>query len=491
MLKDIKNTIRQSAVYGFSRVATKLVSFILLPVYSINFTVEEYGVISRIETLWQLMFAVFLFGLESGIVRWYSKINDPEDKKKFLFSVSVSMLVINFFFTVLVFSGSGMLSDLIFQTDKYYNLIFYAALIAAMEAFVFVEFLLLRINEQAFRYSFFSVLIAVLNLLIQLYYIFYTQNKLEGVFIAKIISPAVVLLILLPYYLRYLKIGFDLKNLKELFIYSFPVMLAAVAGTLLNQSDRFILGYLDSQEDVGLYSLAYNICGLLNFFVIAPYALAFSVISWKKHESENAARFFTKNITYLFFTIIYLALALSLAIPSLIKIFALNKDYWTAKDIVPWIAVSMPFYGISIIGFFSFYVTKKTYYILYFTIFCLIVNVSLNIILIPHFKMYGAAVSNFVSFFLQCFLNYKFSKKNYFFDYEWKKLFLMIFVFIILVFPFFYFQMNDFTLFNVFLKIIAFAGFPVVLYIFRFYEPIELERVNGFINKYLRMKIKL
>lgn len=63
MLKDIKNTIRQSAVYGFSRVATKLVSFILLPVYSIYFTVEEYGVISRIETLWQLMFAVFLFGL--------------------------------------------------------------------------------------------------------------------------------------------------------------------------------------------------------------------------------------------------------------------------------------------------------------------------------------------------------------------------------------------------------------------------------------------
>ncbi len=491
MLKDIKNTIRQSAVYGFSRVAAKLVSFILLPLYSVYFSVEEYGVISRIETLWQIMFAVFLFGLESGIVRWYSKIEKPDDRKKYLFTVSVFLLLLNFLFTVIVFFSSGIFSDLIFQTGKYYDLIFYASLIATMEALVFVEFLLLRINEKAFQYTFYSILIAVLNLLLQLYFILYSQTKLEGVFIAKILSPAVVILIILPYYIKYLKPGFDFFNLRELIKYSFPIMLAAVAGTLLNQSNRFVLGYLGSPDDVGLYSLASNICGLLNFFVIAPFALAFSVISWKKHETENASRFFTKNITYLFYAITFLALGLSLSIPSLIKIFTLNKDYWAAKEIVPWIAIAMPFYGISIIGFFSFYVTKKTYYILYFTIICLLLNIVLNIILIPYFKMYGAAVSNFVSFFLQCYLNYRYSGKNYFFDYEWMKIFLMVAVFAGLVFPFYFFQLNDFTFLNVTLKILAFAGFPVILYIFRFYEPIEIERVNGFINKYLKIKFKL
>lgn len=491
MLKDIKNTIRQSAVYGFSRVATKLVSFILLPVYSINFSVAEYGVISRIETLWQLMYAVFLFGLESGIVRWYSKIDDPVEKKKFLFSVSIFMVAVNLSFTVLVFFSSGMFSDLIFQTDKYYNLIFYASLIATMEAFVFVEFLLLRINEKAFSYSFYSILIAILNLFIQLYYILYTQSKLEGVFIAKILSPAVVVIILLPYYSGFLKAGFDKTNLSGLIKYSVPIMFAGFAGTLLNQSDRFILGFLGSESDVGLYSLAYNICGLLNFFVIAPFALAFTVMAWKKYESGNAARFFTKNITYLFFAVTYLALALSLATPSIIKIFTLNKDYWAAKEIVPWIAIAMPFYGISVIGFFSYYVTKKTYYILYLTIFCLIVNVTLNIILIPHFGMYGAAVSNFISFFLQCYLNFRFSRKNYFFNYEWVKIFLMIIVYTALIFPFYYFQLYEFTLLNVSLKLLAFIAFPAILYFLRFYEPVELERINGFVNKYLHLKINL
>lgn len=491
MLKDIKNTIRQSAVYGFSRVATKLVSFILLPLYSVNFSVAEYGVISRIETLWQVIFAVVLFGLETGIVRWYTGMKDTEDKKKFLFSVSVFILLVNFIFTLIFFAGSGMFSGLIFETDKYSALIFYASLIATMEAFVFAEFLLLRINEKAFRYSFYSVLIAVLNLLIQLYYLLYTDSKLDGVFIAKIISPAVVVLILLPYYISFLKPGLDIKNLRELLIYSFPVMLAGVASTLLNQSDRFLLGYLGNSSDVGLYSLGYNICGLLNFFVIAPFTLAFSVMAWKKYESDNASRFFTKNITYLFFAITYLALGLALATPNLIKIFTLNKDYWSAKEIVPWIAIAIPFYGISSIGFFSFYVTKKTYYVLYFTAACLLINVILNLILIPSLGMYGAAVSNFISFFILCYLNYRNSKKNYFFNYEWLKIFIIIAVYAALVFPFYYFSLYDFTFVNIILKISAFAAFPVILYFLNFYEPIELERVSGFINKYFKLRIRL
>jgi O-antigen/teichoic acid export membrane protein len=488
LLKDIKNTVKQSAVYGLSRVAAKLVSFVLLPVYSLNFSVAEYGVISRIETFWQILFALCLFGIESGVVRWYSKIEGNEQKKKFLFSVTMFLIVVNLFFTFLFFFGSGLFSDLIFETSQYSNLIFYASLIATMEAFAFIFFLLLRINEKAFLYTFLSILTAVLNMSIQLYYILYTDNKLNGVFIAKIISPALVVILLIPYYSKFIKAGLDLKNLKELIIFSLPVMFASLAGTLLNQSDRFILGYLGNSTQVGLYSLAYNICGLLNFMVIAPFGLAFTVLSWKKLGDDNAKRFFTKNITYLFFTVAYLALILSLSIPNLIKIFTLNDNYWYAKDIVPWISIAMPFYGISIIGFFSFYVSKKTYYILYIMLISLAINITLNIVLIPFFNMYGAAISNFISFLSLCFITYRFSRKNYFFEYEWTKLFTIVIVFAAIVFPFYYFNLNEFTILNFSLKLISVILFPLILYFFKFYEPQEVESIKGFVNKYFLKK---
>ncbi len=471
--------------------AAKLISFVLLPLYSLNFSVAEYGIISRIETFWQILFALFLFGLESGIVRWYTKIDDSEQKKKFLFSVTLFLFITNLLFTVIFFFGTDFFSDLIFKSDKYSSLIFYASLIASMEAFAFIFFLLLRINEKAALYTFLSILAAVLNLSIQLYYILYTDNKLDGVFIARVISPLVIIIILIPYYSGFLKAGLDLKNLKGLILYSIPVMFATLAGTLLNQSDRFILGYLGNSTQVGLYSLAYNICGLLNFMVIAPFGLAFTVLSWKKLKDKNALRFFTKNITYLFFTVTYLALILSLSIPNLIKIFTLNNNYWYAKDIVPWISIAMPFYGISTIGFFSFYVSKKTYYILYIMLISLVINVSLNIILIPFFNMYGAAVSNFVSFFLLCLITYRFSMKNYFFKYEWGKIFSMIFAFIILVFPFYYFNLNEFTFLNIILKTVSVILFPVILYLLNFFEPVEIEGIKGLINKYIFHKNRL
>ena len=267
-------------------------------------------------------------------------------------------------------------------------------------------------------------------------------------------------------------------------------MFASLAGTLLNQSDRFILGYLGNSTQVGLYSLAYNICGLLNFMVIAPFGLAFTVLSWKKLGDDNAKRFFTKNITYLFFTVAYLALILSLSIPNLIKIFTLNDNYWYAKDIVPWISIAMPFYGISIIGFFSFYVSKKTYYILYIMLISLAINITLNIILIPVLNIYGAAISNFISFLSLCFITYRFSRKNYFFEYEWTKLFTIVIVFAAIVFPFYYFNLNEFTILNFSLKLISVILFPFILYLFKFYEPQEVESIKGFVNKYFLKKIR-
>lgn len=485
MLKDIKHTIRQSAVYGLSRISTKLISFILLPLYSLNFSIAEYGVIVRIETLWQILWTIFLFGLEPGIISWYNKFEDVKKRKVFLFSVSMFLLVTNIIYTIIFYYASGFFSLVIFESAKYSELIFYASLIGSFEAFIFVVFLLLRIREKALMYSLFSVVITVLNLLIQLYFILYTSQKLEGIFIAKILSPALVLIMLLPFFLKFIKPGYDSATMKALIVYSFPVMLAGVVGTLLNQSDRYILGFLTGSAEVGLYGLAYNICGILNFFIIGPFALAFTVIAWKKVKDDNAERFFTKTTTYLFYATIWMALMLSLATPTLIRIFTLNESYWLAKDVVPWIALSIPFYGISYVGFFSFYVTGKTVYMLWVYFISLAVNILLNFILIPKFGMYGAAAANIFSFLTLCVMNYYFSMSNYFFKYEWKKIIVMCGLYVLLVFPFFFFNFENPAV-EFLLKLLAIILFPLLLIPLGFYEAIEKERIRGLFNKYFR-----
>lgn len=486
MLQDIKNTIKQSAIYGLSRVSTKLIAFILLPIYASNFSISEYGIIVRIETLWQILWSIFLFGLESGVVRWYSMMDSDTQRKRFYFTVTLFLFVLNIIFTIFLFYSSGLFSFLIFKTNSYSNLVFIASLIASIEALSFLVFLLIRIQERPLIYSIFSIIISLFNLILQYYFITSTNIKLEGVFLAKVISPAFVVLILTPYYIKYLHIGFEKNALVELIKFSFPAMLSSLAGMLLIQIDRYILGYLTNSSEVGIYGLGYNICGITNFIIISPFSLAFTVICWKKLNDENAKRFYTKSVTYLFFTIIYFGLFLSLFTPHIIKILK-NPDYWIAKDIVPWISISMAYYGISIIGFFSFYVTKKTHLILLSYIIALIVNIAVNFVTIPFFKMYGAVIANFCAYFTLILVIYVLSKKEYFFKYEWKKIICMTVLGFIILFPFFYFSYQT-TLLTILIKIIALLLYPLVLYLFKFYEPIEIETVKN-ISKKLFLKI--
>lgn len=483
MLQDIKNTLKQSAIYGLSRVSTKLVAFILLPLYSVNFTVAEYGVIGRLETFWQILWSIFLFGLESGVIRWFTLIPDEGKKKKFLFSTTVFLFVLNIFFVFIIFSTSGFFSTLIFETGEYTKLITFTSLIAALESVSFLVFLLIRIKEKPLMYSMFSILATLLNLGFQYYYIVFTPHKLEGVFLAKIFSPAIVVALLLPYYLKSLKIGFDKENLKALIIYSFPMMIASLVSSLLNQSDRYFLGYLSDQYSVGIFVLGNNIAGLINFFIISPFALAFTVISWKKLNDSNAGRFYTKTATYFYLVTVYSAVFLSLFTPYIIKIFTLNTSYWPAMNIVPWLSMAMPLYGIHFIAVFSYYVTKKTKFLLAIYTVSLITKIILNLLLIKPLAIYGAAIANYASFAVLVIVLYIYSRKEYFIIFEWFKILLMTVCAIALIIPFFYIRFDNKTL-EIGAKFLVMIAYPFLLYLFRFYEKVEVESLKGFFRKY-------
>lgn len=483
MLNDIKNTLKQSAVYGLSRISSKLVGFVLLPLLTLNFTLSEYGVYILTESLWQVLWAVFLFGLESGVVRWYLDIKDIAVKKRFLFTVTLFLIVINFLFIILIYLFSPQLSQLIYENISYSKFVIYSSLIAFVETFSFIIFLLLRIEGKAKTYTILAIVSTIISLVLQIYFLLYSSIKLEGIFISKIIAPLIIIILLIPYFLKHLKFGFEKDYLKELLKYSFPIMAASFVMTLLNQIDKYILGNLTSLTNVGIYGLAYNISGLINFLIVSPFSLAFTVLSWKKLKDDNAGRFYTKAITYLFLSVIYVSVIISLFTPHLIKIFTLNTDYWTASSYVPWITLSIPFYGIHIIGIFSFFVTKKTKYLLYSYLLALLTNITLNFVFIPYFDIYGAAFVNLFSYIVLVFFIYSFSKKNYFIRYEWKKIFTMVLCYFIVVAPFFYFNFEN-RIIEIVLKIIAVAVYPIILYTLKFYEPIEIKSIKGFINKY-------
>jgi O-antigen/teichoic acid export membrane protein len=426
-----------------------------------------------------------LYAVETAVIRWYSLLNDDVQKKSLIFSVFSFLLVLNLLILFISSFYSQNISSLLFNSGNFSEIVILCILISTFETLLGIPLVILRIKEKAFLYSSVVIIETIFSLFLQIYFITQTDYGIKGIFYSKLAASFLAFLILVPTLLKTINLKLNFGIFSEVIKFALPLMTASLVSTLFNNIDRYILGYLTDSGQVGLYGLGYNIAGVLTFLLISPFALAFPPIFWKKINDENSSRFFTKSMTYSFFVFIYGALVLSLVSPFFIKIFARNPDYWAAKNIVPLISFSLVFYGMQVVGFMSFYHSKKTSIVLLVLLVSLILNVMLNFLLIPHFKMYGAAFATFISFAGSVLLIYKFSKKYYFIKWENYKLFISMLLAVIIVIPFYMFKIES-TILSIALSLIAIIVFPFILYPLRFYEEIELLTIKKFFLKYLK-----
>jgi O-antigen/teichoic acid export membrane protein len=474
LLKDLKYTIKHSAIYGISRISLKLVSFILFPLYSILFTVEEYGVIVRAEYFWQLLSTFLLFAFETAIIRWYSTIKKDQDKRTLIFSAFSFLIFLNLILLSIALIYKNKISIFLFESDTYSDILLICMLISLTETLIGIPLTLLRIKEKV-KYYVGSILTgSFISLALQIFALYYIQNKLFGIFFAKFIASFIVLIILMPYLIKRVSFKINLKLLKEVLIFAIPLMFASLVSMLLNGQDKYILGSLINSREVGLYGLGYNIAGIIHFVFLSPFALAFPIIFWRKIHSENANRFFTKTVTYSVFVITWGAIVLSIFSLNFIKIFALNADYWSAVNIVPIIAFSYVLANFHTVGFMSFYYQKKTNIVLYILLASTIVNFFLNLLLIPYLEMYGAAIATYLSYLVSVILIHVFSKKYYYIKWEINKIILVTITGIFLTLPFYLFEIENLFL-SIFLKISVVISFPLILYYLNFYDKVEIQ----------------
>lgn len=490
MFQDIKNTIKQSAIYGLSRISLKFVSFILTPVISVYFSVGEYGILDRFERFWQIIFAISLFGMETALLRWYTLTEDKEKKRSLVFTIIMFLVGINLLLITAGIIFSGSLSFQIFGEKIYSNVIILTFLIACFEALMVVPLSLLRAENKPVKYLFVTIAGTLIALLLQLYFLIYTSNKLEGIFVSKFIAPLLTFVVLLPFLLKRINFSFEKVHLIDILKFSFPLMLTGVVSTLLNSVNRFILGFIGKPDDVGLFSLASNISGIITFVLISPFQLAFNAIFWQKLKDSNAARFFTKSVTYSFLLYVWGALVISLLIPYIIKVYIPTKPaYWDAQNLVSILSMSLVFYGMLTISYMSYHQAKRNDLIFYFQSGALILNIILNYILIPLMGMYGAALATLFSFFILVWVMYMFSKRFYFIKYESLKLSIIFLVSGIIIFVFQYFNIQPKWL-DITLRLVACVLFPFILLSFGIYERIEIDTAKKIVNKYLKINVR-
>ncbi len=218
--------------------------------------------------------------------------------------------------------------------------------------------------------------------------------------------------------------GLRLQPALELAKYSFPLVISNLAAWFLSLSDRYLLGFFRGTEEVGIYSVSYQISDYSIMLFTSLFALAFgplSIIVWEKEGVKGVQKFLSEGTRYF----------LILCIPAVVGISVLRKpvlhvlstqNYYEGSKIIPFVVLGVFLFGLKqrFLATLGFY--KKTYISMLCVIASGALNIGLNFLLIPKYGYVAAALTTLISYSFLLFLTVIISRRFLTWGFPFKSL---------------------------------------------------------------------
>ena len=489
MLKSIKISFKDTIIYGLGNVAVKIVGLILIPLFTNPkfFSTDEFGVMGILEISGLILTAMLASGLPQSLTRWFWD-TDHRNNQKGIFFMSIStQIIVSLLFCLVLVPLSGTISTLIFSKTIWAKAITFVILASGIQAINNVVNTLMRLQSRSLLYTLTNLFKLTFVLALTLYFILAKKMGLEGIYLAQLIGNAFVVLLLLGYTIKNTKVFFDKTIFRSMNVYGFPLLMANIAAALLTVIDRFSLNSLAVMKSVALYTLAFKITSVLKLVLVDSIKLALGPMMIKRIGTPDSKRFYSKVLLYSSYILMFAIVGVSLFAFEIIKIIATSRDYWGAVIIIPFLSLSVFFVNMKEVTVYGLHIAKKTRIIGVIVVFSTILSLVLNILLIPIWDITGAAVATLLSQFIYWYACYYYSQKVFFVPYEIRKIAVMIIAGAALSFSSVLINGMD-LLPRMLIKSVCLASFPFILYLFNFYEPVELQAIRGFISKWSKVK---
>lgn len=488
MLQHLKPLIKDSAIYAMGSISNKVVGFILLPFYVGKLTTAEYGILGTLEATFQLIVTLASLNLYVAFIRWYSDKELQGRQQSTFFTLLSVIIFIAIFLNICCFPFTSNISRLLFDTDEYSRIVQLMIFSAGLELVGVIPATLCRVQSRSMQYTRNIMIRLGVVLALTILFIVVFDRKLEGIYEAQVIGGIIYLILFIPYIFKNIVVRFEKEILGKMFRYSFPLILSSFFGVLLGVFDRFSLNFLTGLVSVGVYSMGLKLANVLKTLFVQPISMAVLPVMFQMVDKPNAKRFYSKLMTYLTFGLMFLVIGVSIFGQEAVKLLTAKKpDYWDAYMVVPFIAFGIVFGMLKDQAIYSLQIVKRTGVIASIIAFVSLANVGLNILLIPHIGVIGAGLSTLLSQIVYFGVMLRYAQRYYPVPYEYKKVFLSICIGALFCVVAYLIRDWDLSL-RLCIKSCLLASYPFLLYLFHFYDKVELQAIQGFWHKWKNPK---
>jgi O-antigen/teichoic acid export membrane protein len=474
--KEIKFLLTHSSIYGLGTVVSRLVSFVLLPLYTRYLTPTDYGVLQTIDVSSGIIGIVVTVGIARALSRFYYESEEVTERNRVVSTTYITYAVVACLIAPFLFSICDLLATILFQSQHYgyFFRISFATLI--LSSVVDIGMLYLRLIKKSFVFITITISRLILSISFNIFFIVHLQMGVLGILYSALIVSSLSALLITTGILWKTRLNFSFNVSWHMLKYSLPMIPSNLGSAAVKQSDKYFVLYFLTIADMGIYSLALKLGNAIHSLLTVPFTLAYIPRRFEIMNRNDAREIYSKIFTYYIFFIVYIGLALSILIPEILQIMVTPK-FLRAGAIVPLVVLSMIIFGCHSHFDFGILQSKKTKYLAYISLICAIIQVGLNFVLIPTYGLYGAVYASIISLGTQAFLLYFISKKLYRIEYEFGR----ILKYILLAFIFYGISTQIQTgilLFNIGIKLLLLALFPLAVFLLRILSPLETSKIR-------------
>ncbi|RHW37268.1 polysaccharide biosynthesis protein [Neobacillus notoginsengisoli] len=427
MLAQFKRLGADSLLYAFMNVGTKLIAFIMLPIYTNFLPPAKYGVLDIVDKWTAMLTFLIIFGTDSALSFYYFETKDSEKRIQHVRNVMYFRLFVVGVLALAVLLGGPAISQLIFDDPGYVNLLYISIATLLVDSITIVVLMVMRFDFKTKKVVFYTVSKMLLMAVFSYFFLKYFMQSAEGILWGRFAGFGLIFLLLLSTSAKYLKPKVDFALMKDMLKYAAPLVPASLAFWVIANSSVFFLRAFQSMEEVGIYGAATRLAMIITLLT-SGVQMAWRPYSMSLKDKETSPLLFSKIYMLLLLVGMIGIMSIATVMPYIIPI--LGKGYFESYKYVAFLsaAVFLNFYYLIISS--GLFFTKKTSYISVAFGIVAVVNTILNITLIPIFSIWGAVASYVISYMLAVVFVFRKSQKEYYVPVSFSK---MVFLFMSMI----------------------------------------------------------
>lgn len=378
--------------------------FISFPILTRILSINDYGVLGLLSTIAILVTCVAKLGSQNSILRFYNDYKIRNDLDRFCSTIYFGYGFTALLITMSISIAATFIPESLFQKDIR-QLLPLVAVFIFLSCLNFIITSVLRAAQNTKIYNIINVLNRYCSLSLGILFILYAIKGLYGFYFGQILSGifiSIILFVIIHQTQRIRLRNFSFNIFKKSIKFGFFLTWTELGHLFLSYADRFLIQLYLGSTPLGFYTAGYNLATYIIELIMYPINYAYAPIYFRIYSTdgeEETKKFLTKTLSLFFLIVLPIVFGFIAVGRDLIVVLASNK-YYEAYKIMPYVVIANSIYACQVIMNVGLFLNKKTFVLMNIKILACVLNICLNIYLIPRYGIIGAAQATLITYVL-------------------------------------------------------------------------------------------